>query len=131
MGDLHISLLSAGIAALINIALAARCGKVRVASGMSHGDGGHPLLLKRMRAQANFVEYTPLALILILALELTGNGGWLLALSAAVFMLGRVLHAAGMDGDKPNKLRMFGMLMTLPLLLGWAIAAGLVAFRVI
>ncbi len=129
--DLHITLISAAFAALINIWLAARCGKARRAAGMNHGDGGDMLLIKRMRAQANFVEYTPFALILILALELSGKGGLLLALSALIFLLGRIAHAMGMEADEAGPLRVVGMITTLPLLLIWALAAILVAFRII
>jgi len=46
-------------------------------------------------------------------------------------MLGRVLHAVGMDAETAAKPRMVGMVLTMPLLLGWAVWAGLVAFRVV
>lgn len=131
MFDLHITLLSTALAALINIWLAARCGAMRGKEKILHGDGGNAALLRRMRAQANFIEYTPLALILIAALELSGHAGWPLAVSALAFMLGRILHAFGMDSEEVAKPRMIGMLLTLPIMLGWAIAAILVAFRVI
>ncbi|GAA0281813.1 hypothetical protein GCM10009127_23930 [Alteraurantiacibacter aestuarii] len=131
MADLHITLLSAALAALINIWLAMRCGKARSDAGMVHGDGGNAALIRRMRAQANFVEYTPFALILIFLLELTGHGGWLLALSALAFLLGRICHGLGMDADQAGPLRKIGMFTTLVPLLGWAIAALLAAFRVI
>jgi uncharacterized membrane protein YecN with MAPEG domain len=130
MHDMHISLLSAAVAALLVIWLGARCGKVRAAEKIGMGDGGNDMLLRRMRAQANFTEYTPFALALIVVLELAGQGGMALALSAAAFMLGRIFHAVGMDNDA-SKGRMIGMLLTMPLLLGWAIAAGLVAFGVV
>lgn len=131
MLDMHITLLAAATAALINIWLAARCGAMRGKEKILHGDGGNPAMIRRMRAQANFVEYTPFALILIAALELTGHAGYPLALSALAFMLGRILHAVGMDGEGPTKPRMIGMLLTLPIMLGWAIAAVLAAFQII
>lgn len=93
-----------------------------------HGDGGHALLHRRMRAQSNFTEYTPIALLLILVLDLADQDGWLLALTALVFLAGRVLHALGMDAEGPAKPRMIGMMLTLPLLLLWAGWAMLVAF---
>ena len=123
MHGLHISLLSAALAGLIAIWLGARCGSVRGKEKILHGDGGNALLLRRMRAQANFTEYTPFALALIMVLEFAGQAGWALGLSAMAFMLGRILHAIGMDSAEVTKLRMAGMLLTMPLLLGWAIAA--------
>ena len=66
MNDLHISLLATALAALITIWLGARCGKVRMAEKILHGDGGNARLQRRMRAQSNFIEYAPIALLLIL-----------------------------------------------------------------
>jgi uncharacterized membrane protein YecN with MAPEG domain len=129
--DLHISLLSAALAALITGWLGWRCGKLRISEKILHGDGGHGPLHRRMRAQSNFTEYTPIALVLILVLDLTNQDGWLLGLTALAFMLGRVLHAIGMDAETAAKPRMIGMMMTLPLLLLWAAWATLVAFRVV
>jgi len=131
MDDLHISLLSAALAGLITGWLGWRCGRVRMAEKILHGDGGHGLLHRRMRAQSNFTEYTPFALVLIVVLDLAGQDGWLLGLTALAFMLGRVLHAVGMDAETAAKPRMVGMVLTMPLLLGWAVWAGLVAFRVV
>lgn len=130
MHELHISLLSTASAALIAFWLAARCGRVRATEKIGMGDGGNDRLLRRMRAQANFTEYTPFALALIVVLELAEQGGMVLALSAAAFMLGRVFHALGMDNDA-SKGRMIGMLLTMPLLLAWSVAAVLVAFGVV
>lgn len=130
MHELHISLLSAAIAAAIAFWLSMRCGKVRMAEKIGMGDGGNDKLLRRMRAQANFTEYAPFALALIVVLELAGQGGIALGLTALAFMIGRVLHAIGMDDDT-SKGRMIGMILTMPLLLGWAIAAALTAFGVI
>lgn len=131
MHELHISLLSAALAALIAIWLGARCGAVRAKEGISHGDGGNGLMQRRMRAQSNFVEYTPFALALIVLLEVSGQAGWALGLSALAFMLGRVLHAIGMDSESVPLPRKAGMLLTMLPLLGWSIAAILVAFGVV
>ena len=128
MHALHISLLAAALAALIAIWLGMRCGQVRVKEKILHGDGGNALLHRRMRAQSNFTEYTPIALLLVLALDLAEQDGWLLGGTALAFMLGRVLHAIGMDSDGPATPRMIGMLLTLPLLVLWALWAALVAF---
>ena len=133
MADMHISLIAAALAALIVIWLGMRCGSVRVREKILHGDGGSTLMAKRMRAQANFVEYTPFALALIVLLDLMGQDGWLLGLTALAFMLGRVSHAIGMDADAGGTIwpRTVGMALTLPLLLLWAIWALLLAFRLI
>ena len=85
-------------AVLINFWLGMRIGKLRHALKVSVGDGGHEPLLRRMRAQANFLESAPLTVILVAAVELAGEGGAWLAPAGAMFMLGRIAHAIGMDG---------------------------------
>lgn len=121
----------AAAAAIINIWLSLRIGKVRMGEKIIHGDGGNELLLRRMRAQSNFIENTPLALILIAAIELAGKGGVWLAPVAGAFILGRVAHGLGMDNVKPNAMRAVGALCTMLVLLGLAIVAVLTALRVI
>ena len=86
-------------ALVINFWLGMRCGKVRTAEKISVGDGGNHLLMCRMRAQMNFIEQTPLTLLAIGLVEVAGRGGSWLAPAGAVFMLGRVAHAIGMDGN--------------------------------
>jgi len=131
VADMHISLFSAGIAALIVGWLGWRCGSVRMSDKILHGDGGNALLAQRMRAQANFTEYTPIALILIVLLDLMDVDPLALGLSALAFMVGRVLHAVGMDADGTHWARATGMALTFPLLLAWAVWAILLGARLI
>ena len=113
--------------AVINLWLSIRIGKLRTSAKVLHGDGGNDALMQRMRAQANFIENVPLALILIAAIELSGKGGQWLAIVGAVFMLARVAHGIGMDSTKANPLRAGGTLVTMLTLLGLAIVAILIA----
>jgi uncharacterized protein len=124
---LQTTLSLAAAAAIINIWLAMRCGRLRASEKILHGDGGNAALLRRMRAQSNFIEYTPIALILIAAIELSAKGGTWLAVVGAVYMAGRVLHAFGMDSPEASKLRMIGILSTFLVLIGLAIIAVLIA----
>jgi uncharacterized protein len=95
---LPITLAAAGAAALINVWLAIRVGRVRTKEKVMVGDGGNDAVVRRMRAHANFVEYTPFVLILIGLIELaTGTSTWLWIVMA-VYMAGRVAHGFGMDG---------------------------------
>ncbi len=61
------------------------------------GDGGNPLLLRRMRVQANFTEYVPLALILMALAESLHTPNWLLHALGVLLLAGRTSHAAGMS----------------------------------
>lgn len=129
--DMHITLLSAGIAAFINIWLAIRCGRARLKGQVAHGDGGDKMLGRAMRAHANFTEYTPLFLILIFALEATGHSGWPLGVAAGLFLAGRIFHGVGMDAEVPGYARTVGVLCTIPILLALGIAAVLAGLRII
>lgn len=120
------TLAMAAAAALINIWLAMRCGRVRGKESISIGTGGSELMERRMRAQLNFVENTPWVLALVALLELAGKGGQWLAIVAAVYMLGRIAHALGMDPDGFAKGRMIGTLITMLSQLGLAVVAALV-----
>jgi len=131
MADLHITLLSVALAALINLWLAMRCGRARISGKVLHGDGGDVALQRHMRAQANFVEYTPFALLLIFVLDLADQDGWLLGLTALAYFAGRLLHPLGMQADHPAKTRQIGIIVTFALLLLWSAWAVLVAFRLV
>jgi len=123
---LPITLTTAGAAAILNLWLAMRAGRVRMASKVSIGDGGHAALTARMRAHANFVEYAPFIVILIGLIELAGGNANLLWGASILFILARIAHAFGMDVEKvPNPLRAGGILVTFLLLIGlagWALS---------
>jgi len=120
-----VTLTAAAGAALINIWLSIRIGRLRTAHKISVGDGGNEALGRRMRAQLNFAENVPMVLVLIAALEISGKGGaWLLPV-AAVFLFGRILHGLGMDGGTFQLGRMIGTIVTMLTQLGLAIVAVL------
>lgn len=113
----------AAAAAFINFWLMMRIGQIRRATGIFTGDGGNDLLARRMRAQINFIENTPITLILIAVIEMTGKGSWWLSIVGAVFMLGRVTHGLGMDGGRFKLGRTFGALTAILIQLGLAVFA--------
>ena len=106
---LPLSLTFAAVCAILNIWLSSRVGRVRMSEKILHGDGGNPLVLKRMRAHANFTEYAPFVLILFVLVELAfGPQLWLWGI-VMLYTLGRLAHAFGMEGDIPTKARMAGI----------------------
>lgn len=124
---LPITLTAAGAAALINVWLAVRVGRVRTSQKILMGDGGNDTMIAAMRAQANFVEYTPFVLILLGLIELAwGSPTWLWIVSG-VYLVGRVLHGIGMTGAFKQG-RMIGTLTTLLILLGLAIIAVMIPY---
>lgn len=115
---LPIALVTAGAAALLNFWLGLRISRLRISEKIMVGDGGNPRLVARMRAQLNFAEYAPLVLILIALIELArGTQAWLWGVALA-FIVGRILHAFGMDGWRPG--RMIGIATTMLTMLGLA-----------
>jgi uncharacterized protein len=124
---LPITLSAAAAAAILALWLMIRVGQVRAKEKIPHGDGGHPLLTKRMRAQLNYVESAPFVLILIAAIELSGRGGTWLAIVSGLYLLARIAHAFGMDNDvATNPLRGFGIGVTMLTLLGLAVYTALI-----
>jgi uncharacterized protein len=94
---LPISLAFAGVFALFNLWLAYRCVRIRLSGPGGVGDLGIPVLQARMRAHANFVEYTPFVLILMALLEYSDGSTELLKGIGIVYLLARVLHAFGIE----------------------------------
>ncbi|HKT84942.1 MAG TPA: MAPEG family protein [Novosphingobium sp.] len=128
---LQTTLCLAAAAAVINFWLMVRVGRTRQATKILHGDGGNEMLGRRMRAQANFVEYTPFVLILAALVEMTGKAGTWLAIVGSVYMLARVVHAFGMEKTELNAMRGIGIGVTVLTLLGLAVVAVLIALGVI
>jgi uncharacterized membrane protein YecN with MAPEG domain len=95
---LQTTLCLASAAVLINLWLGIRTGRLRMALKVNVGDGGHEALVRRMRAQANFIENVPITLVLFAAVEMADRHFAWLAPLGAVFLLGRVAHGFGMDG---------------------------------
>lgn len=116
--NLPLTLTMAAAAGLINLWLAIRIGQVRTSQKVSVGDGGNEFVIRRMRAQANFVEYTPFVLVLIGALECSGYAATWLWVVGIVYMIGRLAHGLGMDGGAFGIGRMIGTLTSMLTLLG-------------
>ena len=110
---LPVTLSSAAAAGILAIWLMIRVGQVRVSEKVNVGDGGNEKVLRRMRAHANYVESTPFVLALIAVIEIAGKGSPWLAYVAAVFFIGRIAHAFGMEGGQFGIGRTVGTLVTL------------------
>jgi uncharacterized membrane protein YecN with MAPEG domain len=93
------SLLYAGILGVISIAVAFPAGRLRGQLGVAIGDGGNRDLLLAMRRHANFVEYVPIALILLVLLELNGVSKIAIHSLGAALVLARICHAFGIKAE--------------------------------
>jgi uncharacterized membrane protein YecN with MAPEG domain len=127
MTPVPVTLATAAAAVAVNTWLGGRISLLRRDLKVSVGDGGHEPLLRRMRAQANFIENAPFFLILLGGLELSGANRWGLGALAIVFLLGRVAHGYGMDGGALQHWRRDGMVSSVGALFLLAIWAAVCA----
>jgi uncharacterized protein len=128
---LPVTLSTAAACIVLNMWLGMRVSSLRYTLKVSVGDGGQEPLLRRMRAQANFIENAPFVLILLGGLELSGASRLGLALIAAIFLLARIAHAIGMDGGSVGVWRRNGILTSSFVSLAlafWAIAQVATAY---
>jgi len=110
--------LYAALLAMLFAGLAIRVIGRRRAAQVSLGDGGDRQLLRRQRAHANFAEYVPLTLVLMLCAELQQAAAWYLNLVGCCLVAGRFLHAYAVSQEpEPMSLRVSGMGLTLSALL--------------
>jgi uncharacterized protein len=124
-----ISLTIAGAAAILHVWLSLRVSRLRRPLKVAVGDGGHEILLRRIRAHANFAENVPLFLILLFLLEFaTGGTLWLWG-AAILFILGRIAHAFGMDRPGANPMRVIGIGLSWIVILGLGIFAIVLAYQ--
>lgn len=117
---LTVTAIYAAAFALLLIYLSIRVISIRRRDQISLGAGGDSTLEKRIRAHANFTEYTPLGLILLAALELNSAPLWQLHIVGGLLLVGRLCHPVGVNGG-PMNFRVGGMLMTFLSLLTGAV----------
>ena len=115
------AVIHASLAAFLVVWLSLNVIKFRHAKQVSLGDGGDPDLIRAMAAQANALEYLPIALLLLLVLEF--NGAPLVVVHAAglSLLVGRAIHANAILTEN-LKTRVLGMQITLWVLIGLAAA---------
>lgn len=101
----------AAFAAVMLVCLSFSVSLRRMKVGTDLGMGEDTQLMRRIRAQGNFIEYVPLALIVLVLAEyrsVAAAGLWTIA---GLLVGGRLLHAGGiLSGSTP--LRAAGMLAT-------------------
>lgn len=121
-------LLYAALLALVLLALSYNVVRLRRRHQVGIGTGGNEELARAVRAQANFCEYVPLALVLLALVEFSARApAWSLHLLGASLVVGRVLHGIGLNRSSgASKNRVLGTLLTwLVLLFGAGLALWL------
>lgn len=104
----------AGLLGLLLLVAAVRIIVLRWRFRVGTGDGGERLLHKAIRAHGNAAEWIPIALILLVVVELAGASPRLLHGCGATLVAARVLHAVGLTRSTgPSWPRALGVLGTL------------------
>ncbi|MBV1910271.1 MAG: MAPEG family protein [Kangiellaceae bacterium] len=87
--------------------------------GIGHGESKS--LNRAIRVQANFVEYVPFALILLMIFENNHANSWIVHIAGAALVIARVLHAYGLGKTvKVSFGRFAGICLTWFVILGLA-----------
>ena len=107
----------AGLLALVFFVLSLRVVALR-GHGASLGDGGNPVLLRRIRAHGNFTEYVPFILLMMGILELSHFSTYLLHALGITLVVARLLHGYALSfTDKFKFGRFWGTALTFGLVL--------------
>lgn len=85
----------AAILALVFLVLTYGVIAVRLTKRIAFGTGGDDDMTKRVRAHANFAEFVPLALLLVMFAEMQNMPLWAVHTAGIVLVLSRLLHAWG------------------------------------
>src|SRR4051812_29434920 len=92
MNGVIVTPLYAALLALWFIVLSLRVMGLRRDTQVTLGDGGHTSMQRAIRGHANFVEYVPFALLLLLLLELSRFSLYLIHALGITLLIARLLH---------------------------------------
>jgi uncharacterized membrane protein YecN with MAPEG domain len=128
MTRIPVTLFTAGILGLLSVLLSVLVTVARARTKVMIGDGAadekaSARLLPAIRAHGNFIEYVPLALILLGAIEVSGATRLTCEIFAALLIIARFSHAVGMHRPAPNPMRAAGALVTWAVMLGLSLEA--------
>jgi len=99
--SLPITALYAGILMIFALALSFKAGGFRGKSRISvlFGEPVNMDLAERVRVHQNFLEYVPMAIILMGIIELNGGNATFLHVFGVVLIISRIAHAIGLRHD--------------------------------
>lgn len=101
-----------GLLLLLLVVLSMRVALTRRSRRVSLGDGGDPDLALKSRVFGNAAEYIPVGVAAMAILATLGMPAVGIHMVGAPLLVGRVLHAAGLRGDRATTARVFGILLT-------------------
>jgi hypothetical protein len=108
-----VSAITAGVLIIAQLGLMIATILVRRRVRQSLGEAGDPALTRAVRRHGNFAENAAIFIAALALLEMMGAVRWFVAGLAALFVLGRVLHAIGLSQAKTvNLWRVGGIFAT-------------------
>jgi uncharacterized membrane protein YecN with MAPEG domain len=116
-----ISVIYAILATMLILALSYHVIRLRWHYHVSLGDGNNKELRTAMGAQSNAVEYLPISLLLLFAMELNGMNLWVVHAFGMALLGSRLLHAFAML-QKKMPLRVLAMRLTFFIMTGLILA---------
>ena len=108
---LHVLPFYVSLLGLLGVVLAVQVISLRRKHKVPLGTGGIEELERAVRAFGNFAEYVPIALILLMAMELAGFGDWWIHVLGMTLLVSRGLHAYALRA-RSGRLRVMGMVGT-------------------
>jgi len=99
--SIPVTLTYASFFAIFALVLSFRAGSYRGKAGVSilYGDPANMELAQRIRVHQNFIEYVPMVLIVMGALEASGASRMFLYVVGDLLVIARIAHAVGLRHD--------------------------------
>ena len=115
---MYVTPLFAAIFGLMYIALSINVVRLRLKKQVSLGTGDIDALEKEIRIHANFAEYVPFTLLLLILHEILTLSSSLVFWLGCLFLISRVCHVIGMKNGKDYLIcRKLGMIGTFTVIL--------------
>ena len=106
-----ITAIYAAILALVLTVLSAKAGLLRGKLGIPAGDGNNDQMILAMRTHPNAAEYIPIAIILMMILEMNVASTYLLHGIGAALVIARIAHPLGIS-NLQSPMRLVGAGLT-------------------
>lgn len=90
-----VSALYAVLSALLLMKFSFDVVRLRMQYRVAYGDGGFSELQSAIRIHGNAVEYIPIAIVLMLFMEMNGAETWMVHICGIVLLAGRLMHYYG------------------------------------
>lgn len=98
-----------GLLGVMLTAIAMGVGRVRMSEKVSIGDGGSLPLIRAMRGMANFVEFVPMTVLVLLGMALLGAPAIAIHVLGVLLVIGRAAHGWHfIQADAPGWQRALG-----------------------